>query len=54
MVKYLEWQLNVEKQSLVHFFDPYLAINTSLVDSLPHQITAVYDEMLGRQPLRFL
>ena len=39
---------------LAHFFDPYLAINTSLVDPLPHQITAVYDEMLGRQPLRFL
>ena len=31
-----------------------MAINTSLVDPLPHQITAVYDEMLGRQPLRFL
>ena len=39
---------------LAHFFDPYLAIHTSLVDPLPHQITAVYDEMLPRQPLRFL
>src|SRR5690606_12465138 len=25
-----------------------------LVDPLPHQITAVYEEMLPRQPLRFL
>ena len=39
---------------LAHFFDPYLAIHTSLVDPLPHQISAVYEEMLPRQPLRFL
>ena len=39
---------------LAHFFDPYLAIHTSRVDPLPHQITAVYGEMLQRQPLRFL
>ncbi len=39
---------------LAHYFDPYLAIHTSLVDPLPHQITAVYGEMLPRQPLRFL
>ena len=40
--------------SLAHYFDPYLAIHTSLVDPLPHQISAVYGEMLPRQPLRFL
>jgi superfamily II DNA or RNA helicase len=39
---------------LAHFFDPYLAIHTSLVEPLPHQISAVYGEMLTRQPLRFL
>lgn len=39
---------------LAHFFDPYLAVHTSLVDPLPHQISAVYGEMLPRQPLRFL
>ncbi|MEP1934515.1 MAG: DUF3883 domain-containing protein [Hoeflea sp.] len=39
---------------LAHFFDPYLAIHTSIVDPLPHQISAVYGEMLPRQPLRFL
>jgi superfamily II DNA or RNA helicase len=31
-----------------------LAVHTSLVDPLPHQITAVYESMLPRQPLRFL
>lgn len=39
---------------LAHYFDPYLAVHTSLVDPLPHQISAVYGEMLPRQPLRFL
>ncbi|MCT8268025.1 helicase-related protein [Afifella sp. JA880] len=39
---------------LAHYFDPYLAIHTSLVDPLPHQLSAVYEEMLPRQPLRFL
>lgn len=39
---------------LAHFFDPYLAIHTSIVDPLPHQISAVYGEMIPRQPLRFL
>src|SRR5207248_3653114 len=40
--------------NLAHIFDPLLAIHTSMVDPLPHQITAVYGEMLPRQPLRFL
>ena len=39
---------------LAHLFDPLLAIHTSLIDPLPHQITAVYETMLPRQPLRFL
>ncbi len=39
---------------LAHLFDPHLAVHTSLVEPLPHQITAVYGEMLTRQPLRFL
>jgi superfamily II DNA or RNA helicase len=39
---------------LAHLFDPVLAVHTSLVDPLPHQITAVYDSMLLRQPLRYL
>lgn len=39
---------------LAYLFDPVLAVHTSLVEPLPHQITAVYEEMLTRQPLRFL
>jgi hypothetical protein len=39
---------------LAHLFDPYLAIHTSRIEPLPHQITAVCGEMLPRQPLRFL
>ncbi|CAG0932500.1 MAG: DUF3883 domain-containing protein [Rhodocyclaceae bacterium] len=39
---------------LAYLFDPVLAVHTSVVDPLPHQITAVYEHMLPRQPLRFL
>ncbi|NCC37659.1 MAG: RNA helicase, partial [Chloroflexia bacterium] len=39
---------------LAYLFDPLLAVHSSLVEPLPHQITAVYGEMLMRQPLRFL
>jgi SNF2 family DNA or RNA helicase len=39
---------------LAHLFDPVLAVHTSVVEPLPHQITAVYQSMLPRQPLRFL
>ncbi len=39
---------------LAHLFDPVLAVHTSQVEPLPHQIIAVYEEMLPRQPLRFL
>src|SRR5690348_11375595 len=39
---------------LAHLFDPVLAVHTSLVEPLPHQITAVYEAMLPQQSLRFL
>jgi len=39
---------------LAHLFDPMMAIHTSNVIPLPHQITAVYESMLPRQPLRFV
>ena len=39
---------------LAHLFDPYLTVTASQIEALPHQITAVYGEMLPRQPLRFL
>ena len=50
----LRLSIEANRIRLSHHFDPYLAIHTSLVDPLPHQITAVYGEMLARQPLRFL
>ena len=37
-----------------YLFDPLLAVSTSNVMPLPHQISAVYEEMLSRQPLHFL
>jgi superfamily II DNA or RNA helicase len=40
--------------NMAYLFDPLLAVHTSMVEPLPHQITAVYEEMLTRQPLRFL
>jgi superfamily II DNA or RNA helicase len=39
---------------LAHLFDPQAALGTSDVDPLPHQLRAVYEEMLPRQPLRYL
>jgi superfamily II DNA or RNA helicase len=39
---------------LAYLFDPYIAISSSNVMPLPHQIVAVYEEMLPRQPLHFL
>ena len=40
--------------NLAHIFDPYLAVHTSSIEPLPHQISAVYQEMLPRFPLRFV
>ena len=39
---------------LAHLFDPYLAVHTSRIEPLPHQIAAVYGRMLPLHPLRFL
>src|SRR6202000_742439 len=43
-----------QRIQLAHLFDPVLAVHSSDVEPLPHQILAVYAEMLPRQPLRFL
>ena len=40
--------------SLAHLFDPYLAVHTSSVEPLPHQISAVYQDMLPKLPLRYV
>src|SRR5437660_608057 len=40
--------------NLAYLFDPLIAVHTSLIEPLPHQITAVYETMLSKQPLRYL
>jgi SNF2 family DNA or RNA helicase len=51
-----EFKLTVEAKriDLAFLFDPMMAVHTSNVEPLPHQITAVYESMLPRQPLRFV
>ena len=39
---------------LAYLFDPMQAVFTSTIEPLPHQIRAVYEDMLPRQPLRYL
>lgn len=51
---HLKLAIEARRIRLAYHFDPYLAIHTSLIRPLPHQITAVYEEMLSKQPLRFL
>ncbi len=46
--------LEAERIRLAHLFDPQLAVSVSWIEPLPHQISAVYETMLQRQPLRFL
>ncbi len=46
--------VEAKRIDLAFLFDPMMAIHTSNVEPLPHQITAVYECMLPRQPLRFL
>lgn len=43
-----------QRLRLAYLFDPFLAVSTAQIEPLPHQIIAVYGEMLPRQPLRFL
>lgn len=51
-----DFKLVAEAQriKLAGLFDPMLAVATSDVRPLPHQIRAVYGELLPRTPLRFL
>ncbi|MBT4265468.1 MAG: DUF3883 domain-containing protein [Deltaproteobacteria bacterium] len=51
-----EFKLGLEafRISQAAMFDPMMAVHTSNVEPLPHQISAVYEAMLPRQPLRFV
>jgi len=46
--------LEAQRIKLAYLFDPMMAVHTSNVEPLPHQITAVYESMLHKQPLRFV
>ncbi len=50
------FQLTCEAKriDLAFLFDPMMAVHTSNVEPLPHQISAVYESMLPKQPLRFV
>ena len=51
-----EFKLGLEafRISQAALFDPMMAVHTSNVEPLPHQISAVYEHMLPKQPLRFV
>lgn len=51
-----QFKLAAEAQriQLAGLFDPMLAVTTSDIRPLPHQLRAVYGELLPRAPLRFL
>lgn len=42
------------RMRLAHLFDPQQALGTSDVDPLPHQLKAVYQDMLPKLPLRYV
>src|SRR5439155_13731868 len=46
--------VEAKRIDLAFLFGPMMAVHTSNVEPLPHQITAVYESMLPRQPLRFV
>ncbi|MFC1762346.1 helicase-related protein [Planctomycetota bacterium] len=46
--------VEAKRIDLAFLFDPMMAVHTSNVEPLPHQITAVYESMLSRQPLRYV
>ncbi len=43
-----------QRIKLAGLFDPMLAVTSSAIRPLPHQLRAVYGELLPRTPLRFL
>jgi len=46
--------LEAHRIRIAHQFDPLFAVNVSQVDSLPHQIEAIYYHMLQMPRIRFL
>src|ERR1039457_4944259 len=48
------WVAECQRIKLAGLWDPMLAVTTSDIQPLPHQLRAVYGELLPRTPLRFL
>ncbi|MDQ4077925.1 MAG: SNF2-related protein [Chloroflexota bacterium] len=50
------FRLAIEAQRirLAYEYDPHFAVSVSQIDPLPHQLEAVYHEMLGQPRIRFL
>jgi superfamily II DNA or RNA helicase/transcriptional regulator with XRE-family HTH domain len=46
--------VEAERLTYGHLFNPAFATEVSVVDPLPHQRIAVYEQMLNQNPLRFL
>jgi len=46
--------LEAMRIKLGSLFDPMMAVHSSNIEPLPHQISAVYESMLPKQPLRFV
>lgn len=51
-----EFKLGLEAYRITQaaMFDPMMAVNMANVEPLPHQISAVYEYMLPKQPLRYV
>ena len=52
--EYLRLAAEAWRIRVAHLFNSQFAVHSSRIDPLPHQLIAVYDIMLQRQPLRFL
>lgn len=46
--------MEATRMELAGVFDPFAALSTSNLQPLPHQLSAVYGELLNKIPLRFL
>jgi len=51
-----DWRLAAEALRIdnASYYDPMVAVTSSDLDPLPHQLRAVYEHMLPKAPLRFL
>lgn len=46
--------LEAKRIELAYLFDPMMAVHSANIEPLPHQISAVYEIMLNKRPLRFV